>query len=408
MAEHVLRPHAFRRLHVVGAPRGVDVVVAGPPAEPGGVDPALDGERRLLPGAPARASATVSDCVSRVRLGPAAELDAVRAGREPEHLAVGPVDLRVKREVRGEALRLRRIDPALSVANHEAGHGRLAGFVPHAPAHGLRRADIERDRHRVAAPVDRRDQRALRPDELEREARAARAGVAAVDLEDAVLQLETAQRLGEWLPVEHHQVEPAVRDLVLRGAGKRARLVARCAKGGVGAGAVVHLHQELPPAAFHQLRLRGAERGGGCRPGVDRHARETMAIEHALNRLHGLRRAAELSGRVEALLVGGGEGRAEIVGGGDETLDLREQGLEIDAPDDRQVRPARRRGREPEAIEQWPDARGRAQQLRQDERARGQAGALEEYSAAVHRAQPATLSIGRMRLRLSGGRAAVP
>ena len=266
---------------------------------------------RLLPG---RTGARVRhrECLRPcARLGAAPELHTVCAGRQPDQVAVAAIDLRVKGEIGREALGLRGIDPALRVANHEAGHGRLAGLVAHAPAHRLRGAAVEGDRHRVSTPVDRRCQRALRPHELERQARAAPAGVAAVELEDAVLELETAQRLGQRLLVEHHQVEPAGLDLVLRSAGERERLLARPSKLGVGTRAVVHLHEKLPPAAFHQLRLRGPERHGRRRTGIDRHAGEAVRIEHSLDRLHSLRRAPELpaASRLCLSLAGRGEPR---------------------------------------------------------------------------------------------------
>ena len=44
MPDHVLRPHPFGRLHVMRAAGRVNVMIAGPPAELGGIDPALDFE----------------------------------------------------------------------------------------------------------------------------------------------------------------------------------------------------------------------------------------------------------------------------------------------------------------------------------------------------------------------------
>ena len=182
------------------------------------------------------------------------------------------------------------------------------------------------------------------------------------------------KRLGQRLAVEHHQVEPAGGDLVRRSAGERARLAAGSTQRGVHAGRVVHLHQKLPPPAFHQLGFRGAERDDRWCAGMDRHADEAVAIEHALDRLHRLRCILLVAGCVQAPLSAAGSGAPRIVGGGNEAAHLGEQGLEVDMADERQVRPA-----------QLQPGR-RAQQLGQRERAGGQSGALEEDSAVVHRA----------------------
>src|SRR5947207_1507755 len=40
MADHVFGVNAFGRLHVMGAAGGMDVMIAGPPTEQGGIDPA--------------------------------------------------------------------------------------------------------------------------------------------------------------------------------------------------------------------------------------------------------------------------------------------------------------------------------------------------------------------------------
>ena len=145
----------------------------------------------------------------------------------------------------------------------------------------------------------------------------------------------------ERLAVERHQVEPARSDLVRSGAGERARLRAGRTERGLDAGGVVHLHQELPPAALHQLRLRRAERDEGRGAGMDRHAEQTVAIEHPLDHLCrvGARRGAE------GALVVGRERRPEILGGGNDALNLGEQGLDFDVSHERKVRPRGDRSR---------------------------------------------------------------
>ena len=60
-----------------------------------------------------------------------------------------------------------------------------------------------------------------------------------------------------------------------------------------------------------------------------------MAIEHSLDRLRGV---GARSGRVDGASVRGGERGAQVLGGGEEALHLGEQGLDLDVPDERQVR----------------------------------------------------------------------
>ena len=48
MAHHVLREHAFGGIRVVRATGGVNVMIAGPPAELRGIDPALDLEGQFV------------------------------------------------------------------------------------------------------------------------------------------------------------------------------------------------------------------------------------------------------------------------------------------------------------------------------------------------------------------------
>ena len=47
LTHHVFRQHAFGRVLVVRASGGVDVMVAGVPAQPGRIDPAFERERQL-------------------------------------------------------------------------------------------------------------------------------------------------------------------------------------------------------------------------------------------------------------------------------------------------------------------------------------------------------------------------
>ena len=206
----------FGRLDVVRAARGVDVMVARPPAEPGRIDPPLDLEDRLLDRSAGARLGHREPPSARVRLGAPPELHVVLPGRQGEQLTVVPVHLRMKGEIRGETLRLGGIDAALRISNDEARHRGLAGLVSHPPAHGHGRPAGEPDRHSVAVPVDRRHQRAFGPHKLERQLRVAVAGVAAGKLEDPILERESAQGVRQRLAIERHQFQPPRGDFVRR------------------------------------------------------------------------------------------------------------------------------------------------------------------------------------------------
>src|SRR5687768_17409392 len=117
MAHHVGGVYAFGRVRVMGAAGGVNVVIAGPPAGFGRVDPALEGEGGRLIFLTADLDLRSPGKV----FGTAGVFDRVLAPGEFDRLAVGAIDLRMKREVRGEALGLRGVDVTLLVAEDEAG-----------------------------------------------------------------------------------------------------------------------------------------------------------------------------------------------------------------------------------------------------------------------------------------------
>ena len=82
VAHHVGRMHSLGRVGVVGAAGGVDVVVAGDPAEPRGIDPAADLE---IPFGRARDRGVAA---FHQGLGAALEFDGEPARGQPDDLAV--------------------------------------------------------------------------------------------------------------------------------------------------------------------------------------------------------------------------------------------------------------------------------------------------------------------------------
>src|SRR5687767_12778868 len=76
----------------------------------------------------------------------AAILDRELPRWEKDGSAVFAVDLLLEEEVWSNTLRLRRIDAARGVAEHQPGGGRLAVMVPDSKFDGDRRPNIEKDR----------------------------------------------------------------------------------------------------------------------------------------------------------------------------------------------------------------------------------------------------------------------
>ena len=206
MAEHVHRVDAFGGIHVVRATSGVDVMIARPPAELRRIDPAFHLE--------------VGFCERRRDghrddfgdgFGATRELDGVVSFRQANRFSVRAINLRVKGKVGREPLGLRRIDAALRVANDERRHGGLAVLVHHAEDDGARgqaaeeNIDLAAEAEILGALAD-----------IEGEPGFALADVAAVEGDDAVLDLQSAQRLAHRLAIIHFAVEPAIGDIALR------------------------------------------------------------------------------------------------------------------------------------------------------------------------------------------------
>src|SRR5207249_4846801 len=100
--------------------------------------------------------------------------------------------------------------------------------------------------------------------DIERQSRLALARIAAVQLHDAVLEYESAQRPRERLGLEHLEIQPEIPEFVRHCAGQPSRLAADPAEDGRRTGLVVDLHEELTPAVLDEL--------GSSRPRCDFHA----------------------------------------------------------------------------------------------------------------------------------------
>src|SRR5713226_8851063 len=101
------------------ATRGMNVMIAGIPSHPSWIDPPLQMERDLHGG-------LLHDepLVLLSVFGAARVFDQVLAGRKQDILAVRPVDLRMEREVRRQALGLRGVYALLAITNQERTRGR--------------------------------------------------------------------------------------------------------------------------------------------------------------------------------------------------------------------------------------------------------------------------------------------
>jgi hypothetical protein len=124
VAHHVRRMNTLRRVRVMRASCRVNVVIAGPPARRRGINPALDLEIQA-PG-----FGRYLDCpLLRYRFRSAREPDIVTSLRQAEDFSIGPINLRMKREVRRQPFRLGGMDPVLFVTDLERGRGGTSLFV---------------------------------------------------------------------------------------------------------------------------------------------------------------------------------------------------------------------------------------------------------------------------------------
>ena len=109
-------------------------------------------------------------------------------------------------KIRREPFRLRRIDPALLIANEERSGRGLIVFIPHTKDDLVRRLAVEKNVHLVA------ESEVLGSlADIEFELGLALAGVAAVELHHAIFQRQAGQFLFQRLVIGHLQIEPKFR-----------------------------------------------------------------------------------------------------------------------------------------------------------------------------------------------------
>ena len=194
VTHHVLREHAFGGLFIVQASGGVDVVISRIPTLARGVDPPLEPEGERLALSFFDANRLLLDQVLRA----AAVFHGVLSGRQLDHFTVRAVHLRMKRKVRSQALGLRRIDVSQLVADHKRARGWIAVLICNPEGNIHRGPALEEDAGVVAKPD------VLSPlAYVEADLGFALARVAAVELDDAVLQLESGETGVQRLGVEH-------------------------------------------------------------------------------------------------------------------------------------------------------------------------------------------------------------
>src|SRR5262245_58600373 len=111
----------------------------------------------------------------------------------------------MEEEIGLEALGGEWIDPALRVADLEGGRGRLPILVEYSERYRPCRRAIEEDVHLVAKAEVLGSLAGIEGD-----LPFALACIPAEDLDDTVLEGESAESLAERLPIEHREVEPEV------------------------------------------------------------------------------------------------------------------------------------------------------------------------------------------------------
>ena len=202
--------HAHAGHGVVRAACGVDVVVSAPPAEQGGIDPAPD--LKLQRGA---CACDFDMTLLRHGLGATAEGDVVSAIRQLQHFAIAAIDLRVEKEVRRMALDLAGVDAPGLVLDKQLGHAGFAIFI----------GDGERDLACGAAVEEHAGLiakaeilRALPGVETENGLAFSR--LAGVELDDAVLHAQPAERGLQRRGLKHLHVQPARGDGRLAGIAR--------------------------------------------------------------------------------------------------------------------------------------------------------------------------------------------
>src|ERR1051326_195795 len=294
MAEHVRREHAFGRFDIMRATGGVNVMIPGPPAELRWVDPTLDFAFKL----PRLRIHFEVFCLGN-GFGSAGEFDGIIAIRQFQRFAVSAIDLGMKRKIGGEPLGLRRINSPLRVANDEFCGGGLVVFIADPQRDGAGGEASEKSVHFVAKTDVLRTLA-----DVERDLRFAVSGIAAVELDDAVFERQTAKGLLQRLCVIALQFEPELvtvrkwRTLALLaielvgGAALRAAAVVRINRNRVGtdslqwsgrARVVDDFDQKLPPALFGEFGFGRSGTYFDAHFRIDTDGEQAMRIQRALN-----------------------------------------------------------------------------------------------------------------------------
>src|SRR5262245_45005914 len=336
---HIGRSDAFSGGFVVGAAGGVDVVIAGNPAEVGELDPALHAERFARFGCGGN-----SDGLLEIEVfGAAVVGNFVFAGREEDFFAVTAINLSVKEEVGGQATRLRWIDAVVRVAKHELAGGGCAVVVENGELHADCRLALEQNGDFIS------EADILRPlADVEADGGFALAAIATVDLHDTVFEIEARELRDERLAVEDLDVHPAIGN-VFRfdgrfgiGAAGRAGVKWR----GVGARRpqfsrdatfIVDFDQKDAPALLDELPRRNAASDFDAALGIDIHAGQAALVEDFLNGFDRVVGIGAGNGPVESGLLLFGQRLAEELQSLGDALNLRLERLSFNTAYDGKV-----------------------------------------------------------------------
>src|SRR5881394_2883921 len=125
--------------------RRVNVMVTGPPAELGRIDPALQGELGL-----ARIRCNFQGTPFHDRFRSMRRYYRITPGRKPDGFSIAAINLVMKEEIRLQPLGRERINAPGTVANLKPGHGRAAILVFHAPGDQPGGKTVKRQLHLAA------------------------------------------------------------------------------------------------------------------------------------------------------------------------------------------------------------------------------------------------------------------
>src|SRR5205823_6334500 len=108
------------------------------------------------------------------------------------------------------------------------------------------------------------------------------AGITAVKLDNAILELQTAKGRRERLFIEHHHVQPPIHDLTFRRTSELQRVRTFRLERSSHAGVVLDFHQELTPALLDQFWCSHPSGYFHPRFRVDLNEQQTKGIEQLL------------------------------------------------------------------------------------------------------------------------------